>query len=140
MMSLAVGNSLHGRYVLCSTKGGTGRGERVQGFTQRVKFGSLLFLIYINDVTCVISNGKITIYADDNSPVLNYSFSHGLHTCAAKCSAWVDHSFKFLLLNTLKCCHLLFSRKNSSNSLSPAPARRLPNFNTPGLGVRIIHT
>ena len=74
--------------------------------------GPLLFLIYVNDVTCVVSNRKIIIYADNialyqiiHSPIDFILVQQDINSICA----WVDQNF--LLLNTLKCCYLLFSRK-----------------------------
>ena len=73
--------------------------------------GPLLFLIYINHVTCVVSNRKIIIYADDIAP---YQIIHSLSTsylCNKTICTWVNQNS--LLLNTLKCCYLLFSWKRT---------------------------
>ena len=74
--------------------------------------GSVLGLLYINDVTCVVYNGKIIIYADD---IALYEVIHSpndfilVQQNINSICAWVDQNS--LLLNTLKCCYLLFSRK-----------------------------
>ena len=69
-------------------------------------------LIYINDDTCVVSNGKLIIYADDialyqiiHSPIDFLLVQQNINSICA----WVKQNS--LLLNTLKCCYLLFSRK-----------------------------
>ena len=71
--------------------------------------GPLFSLIYINDVTCVVSNGKIIIYADDlalyqiiHSPIDFILVQQNINSICT----WVNQNS--LLLNTL---YLLFSRK-----------------------------
>ena len=79
--------------------------------------GPVLFFIYINDVTCVVSNGKIIIYADDialyqviHSPndfiLVQQNFNSYLHVGQSKLS------------NTLKYCYLSYSRKPTPTLLS----------------------
>ena len=69
----------------------------------------LLFLIYINDITCVISNGKVSVYANDIvlyqiicSPMDSILLQQDVNSICA----WVDQNL--LLLNTLKCFYFNF--------------------------------
>ena len=91
----------------------------VSGVPQGSVLGPLLFLMYINDVTCVVSNGKLIIYADDialyqiiHSPIDFIFMQQNINSICA----WVEQNS--LLLSTLKCCYLLFSRKPTPTLLS----------------------
>ena len=76
----------------------------VSRVSQGAVLGPLPFLIYINDVTCVVSNEK---YAGD---IALYQIIHSPNDlCRKTLILSVDQNS--LLLNTLKCCYLLFSRK-----------------------------
>ena len=77
------------------------------------------YIIYINDVTCVVSNGKMVVYAEDIA--LPVSWVYDINAV----SEWITANY--LALNYRKCCHLLFLHKRSP-TLPVAPLEVNGNF------------
>ena len=83
------------------------------GVPQGSVLGPLLFLIYINEITCANINGQVSIYADDialykviQSPLEYQSIQDDINTI---CLWTEDNNLK---LNASKCCYVLFSKKS----------------------------
>ena len=83
------------------------------GVPQGSVLGPLLFLIYINGVSCIALNGKLLIYADS---IALYQIIHApsdyllVQNDINAISVWTNENF--LHLNTNKCCFMLFSKKH----------------------------
>ena len=83
------------------------------GVPQGSVLGPLLFLIYINGITCTNINGQVSIYANDialykviQSPLDYQSIQDDINTICL----WIEDNN--LKLNASKCCYVLFSKKS----------------------------
>ena len=85
----------------------------ISGVPQGSVLGPLLFLIYINGVSAAISGSNITIYADD---IALYKIIRNprdytlLQADITSICSWIVENY--LILNFLKCCYMIFSRKH----------------------------
>ena len=87
----------------------------MSGVPQESVLGPLLFLIYIDGVSSSVVNSKITLYADDialhkiiKNPRDYTLFQEDINSLCI----WIANNH--LILNILKCCYIVFSRKQHS--------------------------
>ena len=93
----------------------------ISGVPQGSVLGPLLFLVYINDVTTVVSTpSKLSLFADDMSLYRTISSPADytvLQSDITAISLWVTSNH--LALNFNKCCYIVITRKRSQSIAPP---------------------
>ena len=101
-----ISNWLHGRTSVVQTNGLRSKGFPVQsGVPQGSVLGPLLFLIYINDMTELIHDSDIRLYADDTLLCVNLTKCPNiLQSEVSKLDDWAKKWG--MLFNATKCVHV----------------------------------
>ena len=92
----------------------------VSGVPQGSVLGPVLFIIYVNDITCIpLMEGNMSLFADDimlYRPVRNATDYAILQSDIDKISVWTESNY--LQFNAQKCKYMTISRKQYSCSYS----------------------
>ena len=130
-INIWINNYLANRHQVVAVNGAESSDELVlSGVPQSSVLGPLLFLIYIDDLPCVVKSllSKVNLFADDI--LLYHLISTSMDYAVLQQAIYLIEEWSasnFLSLNAIKCKYMVISRKQSPI----VPPRPLELFNTP---------